>query len=207
MSATWRTLRRSLAVTAATVVAAGSLQPATAQVPGLDTIAQVAQIPGVTSLPDIPGLGGTAGGNDSLDSIPKSIGAVTDAAGQIVPGAGGLTPDDPNAGQSTKPECAPLMLVAVPATGGISPDWDPNRPVGLMNSLVGPLRAELGDKLSETYINYPADLAVKGTAYSKSVQMGAEKKPSPPWKMRKTAAPTRKSSSPGFLRAQKSQAM
>ena len=179
MSTTRRTMLRSLAATAAfSLIAAGSASPATAQAPALPDVSSL--IPGVTSLPDIPGVGSTAGGNidptNLAGAVSSGLGTAADAAGQVIPGAGGLTPpDEAGAKESTNPECAPLMLVAVPATGGISPDWDPNRPVGLINSLVSPLRAELGDKLSETYINYPADLAIKGTSYRKSVEYGVSK--------------------------------
>lgn len=179
MSMTRRTVLRSLAATAAvSLIVTGSARPASAQDAGLPDLASV--IPGVTALPDIPGLGSTAGGSidptNIADTVSQGLGAVADTAGQVVPGAGGLTPpDESGAKQSTNPTCAPLMLVAVPATGGISPDWDPNRPVGLINSLVAPLRAELGGSLSETYINYPADLAMKGTSYRKSVEYGVSK--------------------------------
>lgn len=84
------------------------------------------------------------------------------------------TPEPANE-ESTNPQCAPIVMVAVPGTFETNRDRDPNEPVGTIADLTSPLRDKLGGDLSETYVNYAADAGVSGTAYATSIQNGATK--------------------------------
>lgn len=125
--------------------------------------AAAASIPGSPQLPDTDQL--TEQAKDLALKHPLVNNALKNQSS---------TPEPDNE-ESTNPECAPIVLVAVPGTFETNRDHDPNEPVGTLSELTEPARAAMGGQLSETYINYAADAGVSGTAYAKSIQNGATK--------------------------------
>lgn len=121
------------------------------------------QIPGSQQLPNQEQL--TQKAKDMALSQPHINNAVQNLTD---------TPE-PSEEVSTNPTCAPIVLVAVPGSLETNRDHDPNQPVGALDQLTQPLRDKLGGDLSETYINYAADVGVSGTAYAQSVQNGVTK--------------------------------
>lgn len=125
--------------------------------------AAAASIPGSPQLPDTDQL--TEQAKDAALKHPLVNNALKNQSS---------TPEPDNE-ESTNPECAPIVLVAVPGTFETNRDHNPNEPVGTLSELTEPARAAMGGQLSETYINYAADAGVSGTAYAKSIQNGATK--------------------------------
>ena len=121
------------------------------------------QIPGSQQLPNQEQLAQKA--KDAALSQPHINNAIQNLTD---------TPE-PSEEVSTNPTCAPIVLVAVPGSLETNRDHDPNQPVGALDELTQPLRDKLGGNLSETYINYAADVGVSGTAYAQSVQNGVTK--------------------------------
>lgn len=143
--------------------------PAPLNVPGASNAINQALQPGASSSL----LGGGSGGGGALMGADGR----TNIALPLVP-QGGVRKQFTNAPTvevSTKPGCAPFMLVAVPGTFEINRDDNPNKPVGLLKKLVDPLEAALGNRLSVTMINYDADAGVNGVGYNKSVDGGTKK--------------------------------
>ena len=117
------------------------------------------------ALPGIPDL------QKSDTPISDAIYAAGLAAPGVIEDHGEV--NQANLSKSTKPECAPMMMVAIPGTFETDQNKDPNKPVGMLAEFAKPLRDAGG--FSETYVNYVSDAGVNGTAYSKSVQGGVEK--------------------------------
>ncbi|GAB36314.1 cutinase family protein [Gordonia otitidis] len=143
--------------------------PAPLNVPGASNALSQALQPGANSSL----LGGGSGGGGALMGADGR----TNINLPLVP-QGGVRKQFTNAPAvevSTKPGCAPFMLVAVPGTFEINRDDDPNKPVGLLKKLVDPLEKALGNRLSVTMINYDADAGVNGVGYNKSVDGGTKK--------------------------------
>ena len=116
--------------------------------------------------------GGTTGGGATMGPDGR-----TNINLPLVP-AGGVRHQFANAPaveSSTKPACAPFMLIAVPGTFEINRDDNPNKPVGMLAKLADPLKNALGNRFSSTMINYDADAGVNGTSYARSVDNGVKK--------------------------------
>lgn len=158
-----RTLATAAAVTAVTVMGSALTPAAPSAQAQADLAAAAASIPGTVQLPDTGQIADQA--KDAALNHPLVNNALENQTN---------TPE-PDTEESTKPTCAPIVLVAVPGTFETNRDHDPNQPVGAIADLTEPLRTSLGSDLSETYINYAADAGVSGTAYAKSIENGATK--------------------------------
>ncbi|WP_269320255.1 cutinase family protein [Gordonia alkanivorans] len=143
--------------------------PAPLNLPGLDNALGQALQPGLES--SLLG-GGTPGGGaligpDGRTNIPLPL----------VP-QGGVRKQftaAPATEQSTRPACAPFMLIAVPGTFEINRDDDPSKATGVLQKLIDPLKRTLGSQLGYTLINYDADSGVNGTSYARSTENGKKK--------------------------------
>lgn len=157
----------SSTLAAATLVASAALPVAPSaqaqEEQAVQAALDAANIPGSPQLPDTGGI------TDKAKEAAMGHPLVKNALDQQTD-----TPEPANE-ESTNPQCAPVVMVAVPGTFETNRDRDPNEPVGAIADLTSPLRDKLGGDLSETYVNYAADAGVSGTAYATSIQNGATK--------------------------------
>lgn len=143
--------------------------PAPLNIPGAQNAIEQAVKPGEQS--SLLG-GGTAGGGAAMDGKGR-----TNIALPLVP-QGGVRKQftaAPRVEQSTRPACAPFMMIAVPGTFEINRDDDPNKATGLLGKLADSLKQSMGDQFSFTMINYDADAGVNGTSYNRSTENGYKK--------------------------------
>lgn len=157
----------SIAAVAGSLCLSLSLVPATAFADTIDTM------PGLPTGLKVPGLENLTGGkNPAIGQDGR-----TNINLPIVP-KGGVRKqftNRPAVEQSTRPNCAPFLFVGVPGTFEINRDDDPNKPVGMLSKVTGPLSTALGSKFGTTMINYDADAGVNGTSYDVSVDAGTKK--------------------------------
>ena len=180
-------LGRKLATCGTTFVASLAL---TVSISGPAVAADTVALPSLPTPLNVPGAQNALnqifqeGANSSLLGGGKPGGGATvDGNGRtninlpLVP-TGGIRKQyttAPAVEQSTRPNCAPFMLVAVPGTFEINRDDDPNKATGLLAKLTSQLKSVLGDKFSYTMINYDADAGVNGTSYLRSTENGKQK--------------------------------